>query len=331
MGIGSGLGGSFGIGQETTFGTYVAPTRFHEVDKANLKKAKNTTQGGGLAAGRFAQLGSRRVVTTMAGGGTAEMEVPSKGFGLILNNLFGGTVVPVQQGAGPAYLQTHPIADNAGKFFTAQSGVPDTTGVVRPYSFIGSKITAVEFSCGVDELLSAKIDVDSRDVTEAQGLAAPSYIAGTQPRHFGEMAVKFGAFGAEAAVQGIRKVTLKIERPQAADRFYANNAGLKAEPIMNDFVKISGSFDADYVDKSILADRFASDASTSLVWEFVGPVIATTFAQTFRLKVPMIFLDGDTPDLDGPGVVSGSFPFVGQFDGTNSLVSAEYMSTDVAL
>lgn len=331
MSIGSGLAGSFGVVPESVYGTYVAPTRFHEVNKASMKKVKNTVQGGGLAAGRFAQLGSRRVVTTMAGSGSIEMEVPSKGFGIILNSLFGGTVTPVQQAASAAYLQTHPIADNVGKFLTAQSGIPDTAGTVRPYSFLGTKILAAEFSCGVDELLTVKVDFDCRDVSESQGLASVSYIAGQQPRHFGEMAVKFGAFGAEAAVQGIRKVTLKVERPQATDRFYANNAGLKSEPIMNDWVKVSGSFDADYVDKTILADRFAADSSTSLVWEMVGPIIASTFAQTFRLRVPQIFLDGDTPDLDGPGIVKGSFPFVGQFDGTNALVTAEYMSTDVTL
>jgi hypothetical protein len=155
MAIGSGLGGSFGIVPETVYGTYVAPTRFHEVNKANMKKVKNTVQGGGLAAGRFAQLGSRRVVTTQAGTGSVEMELPSKGFGILLNNLFGGTVVPVQQSATAAYLQTHPIADNVGKFLTLQSGIPDTTGTIRPYSFIGSKITAIEFSCGVDELVIA--------------------------------------------------------------------------------------------------------------------------------------------------------------------------------
>lgn len=331
MSIGSGLAGSFGVAAESVYGTYVAPTRFHEVNKANLKKVKNTVQGGGLAAGRFAQLGSRRVVTTQAGTGSIEMEVPSKGFGIILNSLFGGTVSPVQQAATIAYLQTHPIADNVGKFLTCQSGIPDTSGVVRPYSFIGSKILAIEFSCGVDELLIAKIDFDCRDVTEAQTLAAVSYIAAQRPRHFGEMAVKFGAFGAEAAVQGIRKVTCKIERSQAVDRFYANNSGLKAEPIMNDYVKVTGSFDADYVDKTVLADKFAADASTSLVWEMVGPNIASTYNETFRIRVPQLFLDGDTPDLDGPGIVSGSWPFTGQFDGTNPFVSAEYMSTDITL
>jgi len=77
--------------------------------------------------------------------------------------------------------------------------------------------------------------------------------------------VKIGAFGSEAAITGVRKVDIKFDRPQATDRYYFSNAGLKSEPIENDYVKVTGTIDADYIDKTVWADRFAADSSTSLV------------------------------------------------------------------
>jgi hypothetical protein len=75
MAIGSGLAASIGVAAESTYGTYVAPTRFLEFTKEDLKKTKTTIQGGGLAAGRFAKLGSRRVLATVGGTGSIEMDV----------------------------------------------------------------------------------------------------------------------------------------------------------------------------------------------------------------------------------------------------------------
>lgn len=332
MGIGSGLGGSLGVAPESAYGTYTAPTRFYEVTKADIKKVKNTVQGGGLAAGRMVQLGSRRVVTTEAASGSIEMEMANKGMGLLLQHVFGGTVTPVQQGATTAYLQTHSLVDNVGKSLTVQSGVPDTGGTVRPYTFKGGKVAGAEFACSVDGLLTVNLDMDFQKASEVETLVAPSYPAGVMPFHFGQLTVKLGAsYGTEVAVSGVKGISLKVERGQATDRFYASAAGLKAEPLVNDYAKITGSIDADFLDKTVFADRFAADTPTSIVLEWVGPLIASTYYQTFRLKLPMAFFDGDTPNLDGPDVVSGSFGFTGQFDATNAAVIAEYVSTDVAV
>ena len=331
MGIGSGLGASFGIKQEATFGTYIAPDHFYEVDSAQIKKVKNTSQGGGLAAGRMVQLGSRRVVANQSAAGPVTLEVPNKGGGLLFSHLYGSSVI-VQQGATAAWLQTHTLADNVGKFFTAQSGIPDVGGTPRPYSFLGGKILAATFDCAADGQLNSTWDLDFRDVSESQSLAAPSFTAGTSPFVFNQMAVKLGTFGAEASVTGVKKVTVKVERPQNTARIYAGAAGLKAEPIMNNFIKISGTFEVDLITKADFADRVASDLPTSLVWEFINPVaIAGAFFPTFRIRIPQIFLEGDTPTIDNPDITSGSFPFTAQFDGTNVASTLEYMSTDIAI
>src|SRR5213595_1854565 len=117
------------------------------------------------------------------------------------------------------------------------------------------------------------------------------------PFHFGQMAIKAGAFGTETALDGVRNVSVKIERPQETERFYAGQAGLKKEPVSNDQVKITGSLETDYV-ATILDDLHTSDAATSLVWEFIGPVIATTYFETFRITLPAVKLDEGPPVVD---------------------------------
>lgn len=335
MSIGSGLGGSFGIANETVYGTYVAPSRFYDTkDKLpDVKKVKNVAQGGGLAAGRMGQLASRRVVTTESGGFTIPTEVTNAKMGLLLSHIFGGAVAPVQQGASAAYLQTHPLVDNVGRFFSAQAGVPDTTGTVRPYTARGCKVLSAEFTCDVDGLLMVSIGVDGQKVVDTDTLAAPSYGSSLWPFHFGQMAVKVGASaGAESSVSGVKSVSVKIERGMDVGRFYAGGAGLKAEPLMNDWVKVSGSLNADFLDKTVFADRFAADTQTALVFEWVASTpIVSTYYPTFRLKLPANFFNGDTPVVEGPGVVSGAFPFDTLYDGTNAQITGEYMSTDTTL
>ena len=70
MALPAGVGGFLGLKAESVYGTAVTVDQFLEVNSAQLKKVKNTAQGRGLANGLFQPRGSRRVVTTKAGGGT---------------------------------------------------------------------------------------------------------------------------------------------------------------------------------------------------------------------------------------------------------------------
>ncbi|MET9957033.1 phage tail tube protein [Streptomyces sp. NPDC006339] len=328
MAIGSGLGAQIGIAAESAYGTFVAPTRFIEFTKESLVLKKTTAQSSGVAASRLMALSLRRVVTQREVQGSLELEVANRGMGILLQALMGTTVTPVQQGATTAYLQTHTLADVFGKSLTIQKGVPLTTGTVTDKSFVGCKIMSAEFSCEVGGMLQATFEIDGKNCDEGQTLAVASYSA-MSPFHFGQMGVKNGTYGAETALDGIRKVSVKVERPQAADRYYANNSALKAEPISNDLVKVTGSLETDYV-STVLDDLHTSDASTSLVWEFIGPIIASTYAETFRIKMPSIKIDDGAPTVDGFNVVRPTYNFTGYFDLTNPF-AIEYMSTDTTV
>lgn len=333
MGIGSGLGGSFGVAAESTYGTYAAPTKFFEVQKSEIKKTKTTVQGGGLAAGRMSQLASRRVQIAEAGTGSVDLEVTKAGFGLLLSHIFGGGGTPTQVGVTTAYLQSHTLADNVGKSLTAQNGVPDTGGTVRPYTGKGGKVTKASFQCATTDILKCMLEVDFQKVDEGHTLAAPSYTSELTPFHGGQMRVRLGTYDSETAVDGIKGITLDFERPQDTERNYASVTTplLKDAPIMNDYVKVSGSLDLDYVDKTEIVDLFGADTDTAMVIEWVGDVIEGAETEYLAFRLPATFFDDTIAVLAGPGIVTGSIPFVGQLDLTNGVISCDYISTDTAL
>ncbi|MFB7421584.1 phage tail tube protein, partial [Streptomyces sp. NPDC056210] len=307
MAIGSGLGAQVGIAAETTYGTFVAPAKFVEFTKESLVEKKTVATSSGIAAGRLMALSSRRVVTQREVAGSLELEVTNKGMGLLLQALMGTTVTPVQQAVTTAYLQTHTLADTWGKSLTIQKGVPLTTGTVTDKTFLGCKVVSAEFSCEVGGMLTSSFEIDGRACDETQTLAAASY-SNMSPFHFGQLAVKSGSFGTETALDGVRKISVKVERPQAVDRFYANSSALKAQPISNDLVKVTGSIEMDYVATTV-DDLHTSDGATSLVVEFVGPLIASTYFETFRIKLPAIKIDDAPPTVDGFQVVRPTFNF----------------------
>lgn len=328
MAIGSGLGAQVGIAPEVTYGTYVAPTKFIEFTKESLTLKKTTAQSAGIAAGRLVALSSRRVVTQRQASGSLEMEVTTKGMGVLLQTLMGTSVTPVQQATTDAYLQEHILADTAGKSLTIQKGVPLTTGTVTRKNFTGCKVISAEFSCEVGGMLTASFEIDSKDCEETSVLAVATYPT-MAPFHFAQMSLLTGALGAEAARSGIRKVSVKIERPMAVERFYAGASGLKAEPISNDQVKVTGSIEMDYVD-TVLDLLHTSDDATSLVWDFVGAEIAPTYTEGITFALPAIHFDEAPPTVEGFDVVKPTLSFTGLYDGTNPF-SITYMSTDTTL
>lgn len=328
MAIGSGLGSSLGLAAESTYGTYVAAAR-HLAGTFNVKHLHDTVPVSGVAAGRPAP--PDEVVTQVQGTAKFEGQFMNKQMGLLLSQLTGSTTSPVQQGATTAYLQTHAWGDNLGKSMSVQCGIADTTGTVRPYTALGSKITQAEFSCAAGEALTVSVDWDCREITEAQTLVAPSYQSGNLPFKFNQMAVKLGTYGAEASVQGVKGMSVTFSRSQDVGRFYAGNGGKKSEPVWNDFVAISGTLEVDFVNKADFVDRYVGHTSTSLVIEFVGPVIADAYNETFRIKVPKVYFSGDVPEVGGPDVNKASIPFSAFWDPTNGVSTLEYMSTDTTV
>lgn len=339
MGVGSGVSAQVGLVKEVTFGTQVTPvTRFIEADGFKANPNKNTYQGGGLGAGLWARRGVRRVVTSRSFGPTWTADVLPQGFGLIFQQFMGSAATPTIQGAGPAMLQTHTPADVRGIGATMQAGEPSTDGTVNPYSYFGSKLVVAEFTQEVDKGLKLATTWDCRDRTEATGLAAASYSGATQqPFHWGGFSVKAAAtYGSEAAIDGITKATVKIDRKQNQKRWYANdNAsgyGLHKEPILNSRDDVfTGTLSSDFVDKTILRDRFIADTGFALQLQWTGDLLNASFFEQLTIRFSKCFLNDDGTDVQGDEILNGDFPFVALDDGTNPVCTILYQSIDTVL
>jgi len=362
MAIPSGLAGSVGISTEGTQGTFQAPTHFLEFNSESMKMVKNTVTGTGLRAGGLYQRTSRRVVTSWGAAGGVNADAPYNGLGLWLQHMIGsfGTLSSiVQQSASAAWLQTHTPGPLAGKTFTMQIGKPDSTGTVRPFTYVGCKIEDWTLTAEVNKYATLALTIDAwqeltpdnpQGTTAGAALTSPTYTAGEQFFYFTQgMIYNSGtlsnsgsnpvitSLGSPVAAGHILKGDFKCANPVDKSRYFVAGtggsgvSGVKGDQLDNNFRQVTGSLDVEFYSLSGFYDTFAADTTTTLQLSFTGSVaIASTFFPTLTVLIPNVKFDGDSPVVGGPGVLNHNLPFHGLDSEIYNPVQFQYMSTDTA-
>jgi hypothetical protein len=362
MAIPAGLAASIGIATETTQGTAITPTHFLEFNSEAAKMVKNTVTGKGLRGGGLYQRTSRRVVGSWGATGTVQFDFPFNGGGLWLQHMIGsfGTLNSVvQQSASAAYLQTHTPGPLAGSTFTMQIGKPDSSGTVRPFTYVGCKVLDWMLTCELNKFAVCQLTIDAwqelttgnpQGTTAGPALTAPSYTAGAQQFHFRQGTIynsgtlsnagsnpTITSLGSPVAAANVLKAEFKGTNPLDTTRYFINGsggsgvAGVKGDQLENEFRQLEGSLDVEFNSLTAYYNTFAADTTSTLELIFTGPIIASTFAYTLAILVPNIKFDGDSPMVGGPGVVNETLPFHGLDQETFNPVQFQYMSTDTAI
>lgn len=328
MAIGSGLGSQVGFSAETVYGTFVAPTKFVRAKSFDVSRDQERVQGEGLAAGQLGPLGAHYVETTEAASAKLECDVQSKGLGLLLQAITGGTSTSTVL-SGSVYTQVHTLGDNFGKSLSFQAGVPFRGGTVAVHSASGCKVTSAEFSCSANSILSLNVDLDAQKFDDSKTLAVASYLS-TNVFHGKQMTVKVGTFGSETTLAGVKDWSQTWQRNMDTADYTAGGSGLKAEPVLNDNYEISGNLTVDWLSKSAIQDLVISNTPKSLVVEFVGPIIAAANAETIRFTLPSVYFSGDMQGVRGAEALSNQWSYMWKYDGTN-LPKIEVITSDTAL
>jgi len=100
---------------------------------------------------------------------------------------------------------------------------------------------------------------------------------------------------------------------------------------LNAATSITGSFGVDFINTTDFHTRAVGNTSTSVVITFVGPLIASTYYETFTITIPsVVFPSPESFDVADRNVLNATFNWEWRFDGTN-LPTIAYTTTDTTL
>ena len=316
-----------GLSKETTYGTRVVPAKFYEFQSESFQMDVRAMISQQLGSGAMVARGSRRKLVTRSGSGAVNMEVPSKGYGAILDLMHDNVSTPVQNGATTAWTQTHNIGLTAPtKSATIQTNRPDSGNTDRPFDYLGCKVTGVEWSIATDGALMANHTFVAQEEKTDQTLAVRSIPAGLESFVFTEGALTI----AGGAVADVTDASLSLSFNR--DEFYPlGTSGLMANPIQNAISEFTGTCTARFSDLTHY-NRYKNNTQVALVLTFTSPTLAGAgFPFKFTITCAQVAFTGETPTVDGPDVLTHALPFQVLYNGTNAPVVVEYVSTDTTI
>lgn len=321
--IASGLGGQFGVAEETVYGTGVTPTRFYEFNSEGLAVDVGKVESNAIGTGRFQR--SDRVKTYIKSAkGPVAIPVLNKGAGLLFKHMLGG-VATTGAGANKTHTFTPDAVALQGKSLTAQAGRPDITGVSRPFTYLGGKVTDWELAAEVDKGLIVTPTFDFKTALTATALAAASYPAAQEMFIFTEGALTIGG-----TAQAVRAASIKGANALNVDRRFIGAAN-KKEPLANAIAEITGQLDCEFEDLTRYA-AWVAGTTAALVLTFTLATLIPTTSTPYSLTItlPAIEYSGDTPMIGGPDVVKQASPFRALNNGTDPIISLAYVTDDTA-
>lgn len=322
MAIGSGIGAQVGLGEESAYGTLVTPTRFLEFNSESIEVDVGKLESRGIGSGRF--LRADRVKTYVKSAkGSLELDVMTKGFGLVFKHMLGSYANTLVAGSERKATVTPDPAALAGKSLTVQVGRPDVGGTVRPFTFKGGKVADWELKCALDDILKLNLNLDFQGVETTTALAAASYPTGAEAFVFTEGALTLGG-----TTTAVKSVSVKGNNALALERRFLANT--KKEPIANGEATVLGDLDCEFEDLAAYT-AWVAGTQAELVLTFASPtVIAGGGPYKLVVTLPKVEYRGSTPKVGGPDLVMQPRPFKALYDGTNEIITLAYHSTDAA-
>ena len=293
MALKSGLAAQLGVKAETTWGTFVAPTRFYPLISESLTEEIDRLESEGIIPGARVLRSEQWAAGNVDVGGSIETELYQQGMGALLKACFGAVST---SGAGP-YTHTFTPGDLTDDHLSVQVGKPDVAGTVQPFSFYGMKVTDWELSMEAGGLVTLSTSLIGKQLATSDSLATASFGTGT--------ATPFTFKHASATVAGgaanVKKLTIQGSNGLDGDRRFIGSA-YRAEPLEAELREYSGTVDLEF--ESLTQYNRYRDASEVALVATISAGAAASLTTTMNVR-----FDGSTPEVDGRGIVQLSAPY----------------------
>lgn len=292
MALKSGMVSQLGIKAETTWGTYVAPTRFHPLISESMTEDIDPLESDGIITGRRLLAAGQWAQGNVTVEGDIKTELYQQGMGALLKACFGAVSTT---GAGP-YVHTFTPGDLSDDHLTVQIGKPDA-GTVQPFSFYGCKVTEFELEVEAGGLVMLTTSLAGKQMATSDALATASFGSGAAT----PFTFKHASATIAAGAASVKKLTLKGSNGLDTDRRFLGSEYI-SEPLEADLREYTGTLDLEFESLTHM-NRFRNGTEVALV-------VTISAGATASLAVTMnVRFDGSTPEVDGRGIVQLSTPY----------------------
>jgi len=355
--VNSGIGAQIIFAPETTYGVAASLTSAQplEFNSETLELKKTIVQGKGLHAGNPHNRAARRVLTNYAVSGGITCDLPTRYLNNLLQAMFGShgqsNATLTQDATTGAYHATHAPGSLKGYSLTIQKGVPSVDGSApSPFTYVGMKLTDWTISVQTGAIASLAMTFDGRNELAGTGNGDPlngsipalgSFTEATNNSvfHFREASLYTGGTPTTASgittvpdavlAGNVKSAQIKQAFKMDTSRYFLGSNGFKGEPIENDFRDITGQFVIEWLSNEAMYNAFANDTPNTLELTFEGSPIGTgSDTSSLSILIPRIYLEGDSPKVSGPAVVTQTVPFTGLDNQVDNVIQATYWTVD---
>lgn len=317
------LDSSIGLAQETTYGTFVTPSRFLEFTSETLDLKKTVKQGADLRVGRRVGLAARRVIPQYSVEGDITVDCLSKGQGMLWQAALGGGASTMV--IAGCYQKVFGFGDLLPSF-TIQKGLPSVTkaGVasVQAWSATGAQVNAFTFTQKAADIATLKVTWQAQKIVDTQAYAAPSYAVGGSVWSFEKAEIFSGTYvppTATALASGstplaqIRDFELDVKN-NLSDRYNIGKGGYRDFSTLGSRA-ITGKMTAEYFDNS-LPEAILDDAPLSLLLTYTGAPLGAN-SEALQICVPSVRCETELPKSNAGEIILNQMAFTALDDLTN--------------
>lgn len=293
MALKSGLAAQLGVKAETTWGTFVAPTRFYPLISESLTEDIDRLESEGIVAGARTIRSEQWAAGNVDVGGDIQTELYQQGMGAFLKACFGAVST---SGVGP-YTHTFTPGDLTDDHLSVQVGKPDVAGTVQPFSFYGMKVTEWEMSIEAGGLVTLTTSLTGKQLATSDALATASFGSGSAT----PFTFKHATATIAASSANVKKMTIKGSNGLDADRRFIGSE-YRAEPLEAELREYGGTVDLEF-ESLAQYNRFRNATEVALV-STISAGASASLTTTMNVR-----FDGSTPEVDGRGIVQLSAPY----------------------
>lgn len=329
----TGLDAQLGYSSETTYGTYVAPTKFIEFISETMGGGAESVRkvySGGLGRGLGRRANASRTQPASVSGGVV-VEVGDRGLQGLLAHVFGAPAAPTTTNVDSTTYSEWtykwpPANGNQGRSFSMQIGKPGVGGTVHPFNYLGCKVTGWEISAEIDAAARLSLEVFAQSLDIANALVAASFDDSLE-YFFQDAALSVGS----QTLGAIRSITMSGVNALNTER-RGISQGLPLEPLANGEWELTGNLDGEFIDLALL-NAWRDGTQAVLTLNFASRRV--TSRTGFSVRLPAIEYTGSVPQVGGPDIVRQALPFKALAPASGAdigvLAEVKYESLDTSL